>query len=158
MRNIIIIICIFGAFLFGYFINNTQEKNIVDKSSNVVISDAIVKYVIDGDTLVLNNNKKVRLIGIDTPEIEEDFYEEAKQELKKLVDGKKVQLKKEVRETDKYNRLLRHIYIDGVWVNKKILEDGLARTMAIPPDTLSASELKQAEDFARKNKKGIWKK
>jgi micrococcal nuclease len=69
-------------------------------------SEVFVKRVIDGDTIVLNNGEKVRYIGIDTPERDEDYYNKAKEFNKKLVEGKTVRLETDVQQRDRYGRLL----------------------------------------------------
>ncbi len=72
-------------------------------------------YVVDGDTIHVSINKqeyKVRYIGIDTPELSKEPYiaEQAKIYNAKLVGGKWICLVKDVRETDRYGRLLRYVY------------------------------------------------
>ena len=70
---------------------------------------ARVTQVIDGDTIRVEGGYKVRYIGIDTPEMGEAFGMEAWQANRKLVEGKKVRLERDVSETDKYGRLLRYV-------------------------------------------------
>jgi len=101
-------------------------------------SDEIMKVsrVIDGDTIVLANGERVRLIGIDTPERGEFGYEEATKYLENLIDGKEVRLKKDVEDRDHYGRLLRYIYTkDGRFVNKLLVEDCVARPYPYKPNT-----------------------
>src|SRR3989338_7374568 len=80
-------------------------------------SSARVKFVVDGDTIELENGQRVRYIGIDTPELHHPlkpvqcFGKEAKDENEKLVLGKEIILKKDVSETDRYGRLLRYIFV-----------------------------------------------
>ncbi|MFH0837415.1 MAG: thermonuclease family protein [Candidatus Aenigmatarchaeota archaeon] len=71
----------------------------------------IVTRIIDGDTLVLNTTEKVRLNGINTPETQECYYEEAKERLIELVLNKEVMLERDITDIDVYDRLLRYIYI-----------------------------------------------
>lgn len=72
-----------------------------------------VKRVIDGDTIVLSNGEKLRYIGIDTPERGECGYEQAKERNKQLVTGQTVWLEKDKNNRDRYQRLLRYVYIDA---------------------------------------------
>ncbi|MBU2607911.1 MAG: thermonuclease family protein, partial [Chloroflexi bacterium] len=98
---------------------------------------AVIK-VIDGDTIVIEGGYRVRYIGIDTPEIHprlEAYGIEAWQANRRLVEGKRVRLEKDVSETDRYNRLLRYVYVDGVFVNAELVRMGLARVKSYPPDT-----------------------
>src|SRR3989344_5948521 len=64
------------------------------------LTTATVKRVIDGDTLELDNGNKVRLICIDTPEIGQPYFQEAKSYLESLVLNKKILLEKDISETD----------------------------------------------------------
>lgn len=94
-----------------------------------------VNRVIDGDTFEIEydgQNWKVRLLGIDSPESvhpdrpAEPFGEEAKVYLKSLLDGKHVTLIFEDRLMDTYDRLLAYAYVDKLFVNRDLLEKGLA--------------------------------
>jgi len=119
----------------------------------------IVTRVIDGDTIVIAGGAHVRYIGMDTPEIypEVEFYgPEAKAKNIELVEGKVVTLVKDVSETDKYGRLLRYVYVDGIFVNGELVRLGYARVVAYPPDTRYESLLSQLEKEAKAAKLGIW--
>ena len=93
-----------------------------------------VRYVIDGDTIILASGKRVRYVGIDTPERGEDFYGEAKRRNGELLDGGTVTFEACRSEPrDRYGRLLGWVYVDGVDVGGELLREGLARTLSIPP-------------------------
>ena len=119
---------------------------------------AKVVQVIDGDTIVIDSGHHVRYIGIDTPEIGEPFYEEAKQANKGLVSGKTVLLERDVTERDKWGRLLRYVYVDGIFVNAELVRQGYARVYPYGtfPDVKYYDILKQAEEEAKQAKRGIW--
>jgi len=122
-------------------------------------SQAKVVRVIDGDTIEIAGGAHVRYIGMDTPEIypEVEYYGlEAKAKNIELVEGKVVTLVKDVSETDKYDRLLRYVYVDGVFVNGELVRLGYARAVAYPPDTKHESLLSQLEKEAKAAKLGIW--
>jgi len=122
-------------------------------------SQARVVRVIDGDTIEIAGGAHVRYIGMDTPEIypEVEFYgPEAKAKNIELVEGKLVTLEKDVSETDKYGRLLRYVYVDGVFVNGELVRLGYARAVAYPPDTRYRWQLSQLEKEAKAAKLGIW--
>lgn len=115
--------------------------------------------VIDGDTIEISGGAHVRYIGIDTPETypEEEFYgPEAKAKNIELVEGKLVTLEKDVSETDKYGRLLRYVYVDGVFVNGELVRLGYAEAVAYPPDTRHQWQLEQLEKEAKEAKRGMW--
>ena len=113
-----------------------------------------VVAVIDGDTLELDIGQRVRLKGINTPELGMIYSEEAKNFLKKEVLNKSVKLR--AYGSDQYGRILAHVFIDNKNVNKELVENGLATLYYYEHDEYY-SELKKAEDFARENKIGIWK-
>lgn len=130
---------------------------------------AVVAKVIDGDTIELEKGKTVRLIGIDTPETVDPrrpvgcFGKEASNETKALLSGKVVILQKDVSETDKYNRLLRYVYLpleDGstLFVNDYLVREGYAKVYTYPPDVKFNEQFRQAEKEARENNKGLWGK
>ena len=103
----------------------------------------------------------MRYIGVDTPEIypqPEPFSKEAWQTNRSLVEGKRVRLERDVSETDKYGRLLRYVYVDGVFVNAELVKQGLARAKAYPPDTKYQDYLGKMEVEAREAGRGIWAK
>lgn len=131
---------------------------------------AFVTKVVDGDTIEVNINGKifkVRYIGIDTPETKdprrpvECFGKEASNENKKLVEGKEVILQKDVSNTDKYNRLLRYVYLlleNGslLFVNDYLIREGFATALTYPPDVKFTEQFLQAQQEAKMNKKGLW--
>lgn len=139
--------------------------------------DILVKRVIDGDTLLLENGERVRLIGIDTPEMHEsaklsrDARKSGKdikaiQELgklayeftKKLVENKRVRLEFDVQRYDKYGRLLAYVFLkeDNTFVNAKIIEEGYASLLTIPPNLKYVELFRQLYRKAFEEKRGLW--
>lgn len=108
-----------------------------------------VVCVIDGDTVRLHNGKSVRFIGIDTPERGKTGYGEATARTIELLNGTTVRFEKDVSETDRYERLLRYIYANDVFVNEALVEEGFARAIAYPPDTKYQALFEKAEQDAR---------
>ena len=122
-------------------------------------SQVKVVWVIDGDTIEIAGGAHVRYIGMDTPETypKVEFYgPEAKAKNIELVEGKLVTLEKDVSETDKYGRLLRYVYVDGVFVNGELVRLGYAEAVAYPPDTRYQWQLEQLEKEAKAAKRGLW--
>ncbi|MDD5600174.1 MAG: thermonuclease family protein [Candidatus Humimicrobiaceae bacterium] len=132
----------------------------VNDELDAVSSDSalIVKEVIDGDTIILSDGRRVRLIGINTPEHGMYFYEEAKEALEIIVLGKKVLLEKDVSERDQYGRLLRYVYMGDLFVNLEMLKRGFANVYTYPPDVKYMNEFLEAERYARENNLGLWLK
>ena len=122
---------------------------------------AKVTQVIDGDTIIIEGGYRVRYISIDTPEIRprlEAYGIEAWQANRQLVEGKEVRLERDVSETDKYDRLLRYVYVDDIFVNAELVRQGLARAKAYPPDIKYQDYLEQMETEAKLAGRGIWAK
>jgi micrococcal nuclease len=122
-----------------------------------------VAKVFDGDTIALQGGEKVRLLGINTPEIgggrkaEEAGGQEAKAWLKQKLEGRRVRLEKDATAQDKYGRLLAHVFAeDGTHVNLALVEAGLATTDLYPPNVKYADALHAAERRAENEKRGIW--
>lgn len=127
----------------------------------------LVTRVVDGDTIVIQGNLTVRLVGIDTPETVDPkrpvgcYGKEASNEVKGLLAGKMVVLQKDVSDTDKYHRLLRYIYLpldngQTLFVNDYLVREGFARVLTYPPDVKYNEEFRNAENEAKMGKKGLW--
>ncbi|MEZ4517841.1 MAG: thermonuclease family protein [Chloroflexota bacterium] len=121
---------------------------------------AHVEWVYDGDTIEVTLNGdiyKVRYIGVDTPEREEYFYEEAFDFNMDMVRDKTVILVKDVSDTDQYGRLLRYVYLpDGTFVNAELISNGMARLVTFPPDVANTDYFKSLQEEARNDGRGMW--
>jgi micrococcal nuclease len=129
----------------------------------------VVARVIDGDTIELNSGDRVRYIGIDTPETRkknasgrwiydpEAFGKEATELNRQLVEGKKIRLEFDIEKRDKYNRLLAYVFVGDVFVNARLVEEGLAQLLTIPPNVKYTDLFKKLQKKARGEKKGFWK-
>ena len=124
-----------------------------------------VGYTHDGDTLQLSDGRKVRLIGINTPELErknktaEPFAIAAKNTLRTLFKNHKtITLRYGEEKKDHYGRFLAHGFLtDGQNIQAILLNQGLARAIAIPPNTQFSACYLEQERKARCNKIGLWK-
>jgi micrococcal nuclease len=120
------------------------------------ISGAVVKRVLDGDTLVLSSNDRVRLLGLDAPERGEALSGEAHHRLLELTQGKKVELIS-CSERDQYDRILAVVRTGELNVNVVLLEEGLALPMLIPPcGKMLTQEVLSATEKALKAGRGIY--
>ena len=122
---------------------------------------ARVTQVIDGDTIIIEGNYRIRYIGIDTPEVYprlEACGIEAWEANRRLVEGKEVRLEPDLSETDKYGRLLRYVYVDDIFVNAELVRQGLARAKAYPPDIKYQDYLEELEQQAKQARRGMWAK
>lgn len=124
-----------------------------------------VRYVYDGDTLQLNDGRKIRLIGINAPELKSDgkpaqpYANEAKKALTSLFNkDKSIALVYGKDKKDRYGRLLAHVFLaDGQNVQALLLKQGFANAITIPPNTQFASCYLEMESFARCSMNGLWK-
>jgi endonuclease YncB( thermonuclease family) len=124
-------------------------------------TEAQVVEVVDGDTIKVSIQGEIyalRYIGIDTPEMDQQFGGDAAAANAKLVEDQTVYLEKDVSETDSYDRLLRYVYLaDGTFVSAELVRLGLARAKAYPPDTKFQDVFEQAQLEAQGAEVGIWK-
>jgi len=126
---------------------------------------SLVLYAYDGDTLHLKDGRKVRLIGINTPEVGHDhnaaepFANEAKAALKSLFkNDKSISLIYGKEKKDHYQRLLAHAFTsDGRNLQAILLANGLARVITFPPNTQFTACYLTQERTARCSKTGLWK-
>jgi endonuclease YncB( thermonuclease family) len=98
---------------------------------------ATVTRIIDGDTIDVEIDGqvyRVRYIGMNTPERGEPCFEESTEANRRLVAGRQVRLERDVSETDRFDRLLRYVYVDEVFVNAMLVEQGWAEAVRYPPD------------------------
>lgn len=128
----------------------------------------LVTQVIDGDTIsVLIDNQvyPVRYIGIDAPETKapgepaEPKGEEATALNRSLVEGQIVTLVKDISETDRFNRLLRYVFVpdlNGIFVNHELVRSGCAEALAYPPDVACNAFFEAAEREARAERLCLW--
>lgn len=151
-----------GETLTGFYektvvvINEINQKN----ANDILIT---VKRVVDGDTIELENGQIVRYLGVNTPETKdprksvECYGQEAAEENKKLVTGKKVRLAKDISEIDKYGRLLRYVYVDNIFVNEYLVKNGFAQVATYPPDVKYEKLFLESQRRARNANAGLWK-
>ena len=123
-----------------------------------------VKWVSDGDTIVLSDDRHVRYIGINAPEIAHDnqkaeaFGYAAEKYNQSLILSKKVRLEFDKETHDRYGRLLAYIFLaDGTFINKKMIEKGYAYVLHLRPNLKYDGVLLKAQRGAMSAKKGMWR-
>jgi micrococcal nuclease len=117
---------------------------------------ATVAEVIDGDTIELANGRRVRYIGINTPERDQPYYEEATAANHHLVGGREVQLERDVESIDQYGRILAYVWVDGILANLEIVRQGFANAFTVPPNVRYEEQFLAAEREARAAGRGLW--
>lgn len=124
-----------------------------------------VSTVIDGDTLILDDRRRIRLIGIDTPELGTDggAHEpgalEARNRLRQLMftNHWQIGLRFDREREDRYGRLLAHAFLaDGRNLTERLLETGSGSHLVVPPNTWQADCYAAASAHARIARNGIW--
>jgi len=114
-----------------------------------------VSRVIDGDTIELTDGRRVRLLGVNAPENNENFYKESAEYLEKLIAGKQIGL--EAFGKDKYGRTLGYLYLDNMLINLELVKNGFAHVYFLSPDEKFYLEFKKSEKDAKDKNFGIWK-
>jgi micrococcal nuclease len=126
---------------------------------------ARVIRVVDGDTLearIGGGVEDVRLIGVDTPEtVDPDtpvqcFGSRASRFTHRALEGRRVRLVFGTERRDVYGRLLAYAYIGHRFFNAALLRRGLARTLAIPPNTRHSALFERLELGAARAGRGLW--
>lgn len=148
--------------------SNTEKSRKADQSQKTIIeTTGVVSSVYDGDTIYVMVNRKrykIRLIGIDAPEINDKrvstkcLAKESKKYLEKFIKGKSIVLKSDSlsEDQDKYKRLLRYIYLkNGTSVNEEMIKNGYARAYTIYPFQ-HTEEFGDFENQARESRLNIW--
>ncbi len=145
-------------------------------------ADVLVTAVVDGDTLEIFGGERVRLIGIDAPEMYESdkLHRDAQQSgediktimargresyqfTKKLTEGKKISLEFDAEKRDKYGRLLAYVFIPGakdnlsepLFLNAEIVKQGYAQPLSIPPNLRYADLFQKLYQQAGDNQRGL---
>lgn len=154
---LIIIISIGGAL---YQAGSDSNSETVPESGPNLVE---VVRVIDGDTIVVDRDTEVRLIGVDAPESGECFFQESRDALAELIEGKNVELKKDVSGMDDFGRLLRYVFLpsdseyrDDLFVNKYLLDEGYADVLPLSQDRIYRRLLTSGRNEAITKRKGMW--
>lgn len=119
--------------------------------------------VVDGDTIEVEDVGPVRYIGIDAPERDEPYYDEASAYNAELLSRGELALRYGVERRDRFDRALAYVYVrneDGrnVFVNWEMVRAGWAKGLDVPPNVRYADDFSRAEKEARRYGRGIWAK
>jgi micrococcal nuclease len=134
----------------------------------------LVKWVVDGDTIVLDDGRHIRYIGINAPEIAHDtrftgseamgkprkaepFGDAAKKYNQYLVGSKKIRLEFDKERHDRYGRCLAYVFLpNGTFVNQAMIEKGFAYSLPRKPNVKYEQILLQSQRGAMSKKTGLW--
>jgi micrococcal nuclease len=122
-----------------------------------------VRWVADGDTLILEDGRHVRYLGINAPETAHDgrpaqpFGRAARRYNRQLVEDQMVRLEFDQEPRDRFGRWLAHVYRrDGLWVNRAMVAKGLAIYLYTPKNTKHGPVLLAAQGEAMRARRGLW--
>jgi len=124
-----------------------------------------VKQVVDGDTIILESGERVRLLGVNTPEVNhpkkpvEPFGKEAAEFTRRMVEGKLVRLEFDphANKQDNHSRVFAYVFLqDGTFLNAEIVRRGYGFAIRGNPRLKYESEFVQLELHARKKGRGLW--
>ncbi|MBZ0159029.1 MAG: thermonuclease family protein [bacterium] len=134
------------------------ERSARDEDLAPISADELVrvKRVYDGDTLLLEDGRKVRYLGINAPEYQEPFYLKAKRLNESLVMGREIRLEFDRERTDGYGRVLAYVYAGDEMVNARLVQEGLAHAFFIGPNRKHNALLLRLQAEAQLHKVGIW--
>lgn len=146
------------AVLLGAFFSSCAQKEGSPHSG-------VVQTVVDGDTIILADGRKVRYLGIDTPEMGRDhrppqfLAQAAKQFNARLVQNQELRLEFDKEHYDQYGRLLAYLFLpDDRMVNAALVRQGLARVYLFPPNLRYRQLLVAAQRQAMQAHRGIWQR
>jgi endonuclease YncB( thermonuclease family) len=155
----LVIFSLFGS--YSYSISN-QPSNCVSTHFDEQVP---IEYVIDGDTVILTDKRRVRLIGINTPELSHNSNkpsevgaELARKSLIQLLHNQpQIQLLYGTERLDNHGRTLAHIFLNnGLNIQAEILRQGLAMPLRIAPNLALINCYSTASLNAKKEKRGLW--
>ncbi len=153
-------------FVLALFYSQGFAKNNCESDAHSSLDKAIVEWVYDGDTLLLKDERKIRIIGVDSPETRhhkqkaEAYGAMAREALRELLKkfNYQISLQYDQQRRDKYSRTLAHAFLpDGTNISSWLLHNGFAKTLIFPPNVKFAECYKQAERTAQKDSRNIWK-
>ncbi|RSK29360.1 nuclease [Bacillus sp. HMF5848] len=146
---------------------NQQQSNLEELGLELVT----VGRVVDGDTFVTENGRKVRLIGVNTPESTtrtEEYGKEASKYTTSRLEGQRVYMQRDVSETDRYGRLLRVVWFEvptddlneqeirNKMFNAELVLNGYAEPSTYPPDVKYSELFRKFAREAREKGTGLW--
>lgn len=143
---------------------STTEKNNTELDTQPLVEGLVTK-IVDGDTIYVvvdGKARSVRLIGIDTPEtkhptLEPECYgDEASAYISSLVLNKIVRLESDITNEDRYDRLLRHVWVGDLNINNALVRNGYAFSVEYKPDIKHQTLYNASEQYAKDYELGIW--
>lgn len=156
-------------------INKTQPTSKPNSITNTQTQSKKVERIVDGDTIVMTGEIHLRYVGMTTPETKEDYHDEATELNRKLVEGKTIRLEFDKYTIDRFGRQLAYVFVKPdsnihilttpnqqgeINVPIELVRQGLAKVEIYEKRAklIYQDQLIEAEQKAKKEKRGIWKK
>ena len=147
MKKLPIVIIIILLALFSLILANKIQGSVI------IHEKKLVTKIIDGDTIIINGGRTIRLLGIDTDERGGLCFAKAKERLEALILNKEVYISSDREDRDIYGRLLRYIFLDNENINVLMVKEGLAIARLNGYERYS-KEITKAEELAMSKKIG----
>ncbi|MGM0901581.1 MAG: thermonuclease family protein [Bacillota bacterium] len=153
-------------------INEPEDLTQSEEHKQRGFQRVVVHRIVDGDTFELFNRKRVRLIGVNTPESTyktERYGQEARFYTTRILAGRDVWLQKDVSDTDQYGRLLRLVWVElpvdesieseirSKLFNADLVLHGYAEPSTFPPDVKFSGYFRKFAREARNLQLGLWR-
>ncbi len=166
-RNLVrwLILAIAVALVIWSWWSEVPPESPASTSSTFTVNDEVVRVrrVIDGDTVLLTDDRRVRLLGINTPETKHPTLPvqaggiEASRLLRELVEGREVRLEFDKNRLDRHGRWLAYLFRDELFINAELVRAGWSRAETrFPLRATYKRLLRLAEEEARRDRRGLW--
>ena len=161
MRHLVTVLILLGLVAYRVFSRQPSAESFTFDSSRKYR----VERVVDGDTLLLENGTRVRLIGVNTPETKhpdkpvEPLGPEAAEFTRQHVEGREVTLQFDRERHDRFQRVLAYVYLEDWFLNEELIRQGFSKAETrFPYRNSMKKRFRKAESEAREQGRGIWAK
>lgn len=175
MVTLILLVFMIKSPIFTWLTPPTHiaDDYLIEIGDSNVTEYGLVTHVSDGDTITIHENQEVRMLGMDTPELahpglhirEECYGKDAKARMEQLVLNKYVYLLRDKKDTDKYKRSLRFVFLADkrdstrkIFINGYMIGEGFARAYIFEKDEKYKDLIIALQQKAIDGKRGLWGK
>jgi micrococcal nuclease len=148
-RDILVFVWLFIALSFSC----EQKKQ---PEPNQAATREVVDSVFDGDTFKMSGGRRVRIVGIDTPEAGEQLHDEARDYLASLILNKEIEIKPITAGADRYQRVLAEVFIDTVDIGLAMIRSGYAQLYLFNDDSYLKEKYLPVLKNSIDHKMGLW--
>ena len=142
--------------LAAFAVRRCNIDDLAPRSSSDLPETCRVSRLSDGDSLHCEGGERLRLIGIDAPEMDQPpFGAQSKSALDRLIGGQQLRLEYDIEGRDEFDRLLAYAWVESRLINEEMVLGGWALAYSIRPNTRHTSRLDRAESSARGARAGM---